>query len=167
LSATAKKNSAPHTAYIGLGSNIEPEKNLPEAVRRLSELTEVAAVSSAWRAPAIGQAAPEFLNAAAKVLTDLPASKLKENILRMIEAQLGRVRGPDKFAPRPIDLDILVFNDELLDQDLWRYAHLAVPLAEIYPSYRNGEETLKQAAEQLEAKGGIEKQELILMQRQK
>lgn len=152
MSATAQKNSATHTAYIGLGSNIEPEKNLPEAIRKLSERTDVVAISSAWRAAAVGKPAPDFLNAAAKIHTDLPADELQKNVLRKIEAELGRVRGPDKFAPRTIDLDILVFDDTQIDEDLWRFAHLTVPLAEIYPEYTNpAGESLKEVAKRLKS----------------
>jgi 2-amino-4-hydroxy-6-hydroxymethyldihydropteridine diphosphokinase len=158
LNATATKSSAKHTAYIGLGSNIEPEKYLPLAIRKLSERIQVEAVSSAWKAPAVGKPAPDFLNAAAKVLTELSADELKTNVLRKIEAELGRVRGQDKFAPRTIDLDILVFDDAQVDEDLWRYAHLAVPLAEIYPDYKNAAaESLITVAKRLEAEGGLQK----------
>jgi 2-amino-4-hydroxy-6-hydroxymethyldihydropteridine diphosphokinase len=159
LNATATKSKTKHTAYIGLGSNIEPEKNLPLAIHKLSERTQVEAVSSVWRAPAVGKPAPDFLNAVVKVHTDLAAEDLKTNILRKIEAELGRVRGPDKFAPRTIDLDILVFDEDQLDEDLWRYAHLAVPLAEILPDYKNAAgESLTVIAKRLEAKGELEKQ---------
>lgn len=53
--------------------------------------------------------------------------------LRAIESQLGRVRTGDKFAPHSIDLDVLLMDDTLIDPDLWKYAHLAVPVAELLP----------------------------------
>lgn len=168
MNAATKKSSAALTAYIGLGSNIEPEKNLPLAIRKLSERTEVASVSSAWRAPAVGKTAPDFLNAAAKIQTKLSADDLKSNILRKIEAELGRVRGPDKFAPRTIDLDILIFDDAQVDEDLWRYAHLAIPLAEIYPEYKKASgASLREVAMRLEAESEIKKQDLSLRQQSK
>ena len=57
-------------------------------------------------------------------------------MLRPIEAELDRRRGPDKFVPRTIDLDVLIFDERELHADIWRYAYLAVPIAEIYPDYR-------------------------------
>lgn len=165
MSAAAKTDGA-HTAYVGLGSNVEPEKNLPRAIRVLAEKTDLVVVSSVWLAPAVGNPAPDFLNAAAKIRTPLSANELKEKILRPMEAQLGRQRGPDKFAPRPIDLDIVIFDEECLDADLWELAHLAVPLAAIYPNYFNATtgEMLQETANRLETKSKIAKQALDLRQ---
>lgn len=160
MNAAATDQTAEHIAYIGLGSNIEPEKYLPLAIQKLKERAEVLSVSSAWRAPAVGKPAPDFLNAAVKLGTPLTEEELKQKILRPIEEYLGRVRGPDKFAPRTIDLDVVVFDDEQLDPDLWKYAHLAVPLAEIYPGYLNPKtgERLEESARKLEMGTGIKKQ---------
>lgn len=52
-------------------------------------------------------------------------------VLRPIEAQLGRIRTTDPNAPRTIDLDILIFDDQLIEPDLWILAHLCVPTAQI------------------------------------
>lgn len=158
MSAKADREGQ-HIAYIGLGSNIEPNKNLPLAVQHLREQTELLDVSSAWRAPAIGKPAPEFFNAAAKIRIPFSANELKEIILRPIEAELGRKRSPDKYAPRTIDLDILLFDNQALDPEIWELAHLAVPLAEVYPNYFNAAtgEPLQEVANRLEAKSKIEK----------
>ena len=79
--------------------------------------------------------------------------------LRKIEADLGRVRTADKYAPRTIDLDLSLFGDQVLsgsdyqvpDPELTRLAHLAIPLAELAPEYRhpNLEGTLRQIADRL------------------
>jgi 2-amino-4-hydroxy-6-hydroxymethyldihydropteridine pyrophosphokinase len=118
---------------LGLGSNIDPEQNLPEALRRLSGQVEIVAVSSLWKTVAVGSAGPVFLNAAARVLTGMDRDALKTGLLLPLEASLGRIRSADKNAPRPIDLDILVFNGEVLDDSIFKLDHLILPLAELLP----------------------------------
>lgn len=119
-----------HIAYIGLGSNIEPKTNIARALQALRERTTVFCESSVWHSPALGTDGPDFLNAAVKIETDLNAETLKTTLLREIEHDLGRRRVADKFAPRTIDLDILIYDGTILDEHLWNYAHLTVPLAE-------------------------------------
>ena len=94
--------------------------------------TRVLCVSSVWRAPALGTTGPDFINAVVKLETALSADDLKSQVLRPIEAKLGRHRSQNKNATRTIDLDILIFNDEVIDPHIWDYAHLAVPLAECF-----------------------------------
>ena len=118
---------------IELGSNISPEINIPKAAARLYEIFTVLAISSAWETPPVGCCGcGNYINAAMLVESSATADELK-NQLREIESQLGRVRTNDKFSPRPIDLDVLLIDDELIEPDLWRYAHLAVPVAELLP----------------------------------
>jgi 2-amino-4-hydroxy-6-hydroxymethyldihydropteridine diphosphokinase len=120
-----------NTVILGLGSNISPEQNLPEALRKLSEYVTISAVSSLWETAAVGSSGPVFLNAAAIVTTDLDFYSLKENVLGKIESVLGRIRVEDKNAPRTIDLDILVFNQEIMDKNLFKLDHLILPTAEL------------------------------------
>jgi len=138
-------------AFITLGSNIQPTYYLPRAVQLLAKYTRLGGVSRVYQtAPrtADGQidaAQGYFLNAAVRVETDLPAVDLKYTVLRMIEAQLDRVRTADKFAPRTIDLDIALFNSDVLkldtadrklnipDPDILTRAHVALPLADLAP----------------------------------
>lgn len=131
-------------ALLSLGSNIEPRRHLPEAVRRLAATpgVRVCAVSSVWRSPAVGSDGPDFLNAALLLETELPPARLKSEVLRPLEAALGRVRGADRNAPRTIDLDISLY-DALVDPELGlpdpeiaERAHLALPLAELAPDAR-------------------------------
>lgn len=125
----------PRPVYLGLGSNIAPKTNLPRAIRLLQETVTLIAHSTAWQNPAVGSDGPDFVNAAALILTDQMPQTLKEKLLRPLEARLGRVRTAHKNAPRPIDLDILIDDGALVDANIWKYAHLAVPLAELYPDY--------------------------------
>lgn len=58
---------------------------------------------------------------------------LKLNVLRRLEQELGRVRTDDKNAPRPMDLDIIVYNGLVVEEALWERAYVALPVAELAP----------------------------------
>ena len=130
-------------AFIALGSNIDPETNLPLAAARLSELGNLIAVSKVYQNPAIAdEPQPDYLNAAVLIETTLDPLTIRDK-LREIEADLGRIRTEDKFAPRTIDLDLCLLGDRVLDHelisipdpDLLKRAHLAVTLAELRPDF--------------------------------
>lgn len=161
LNAPAAAKPAQYTAYISLGSNIEPERNLPRALALLQERSEVEAVSSAWRSAAVGSPSPEFLNAAVRLRTPLKEAALKQ-LLRSIESDLGRVRGPDPNAPRPIDLDILLFDGILREEGIWRSAHLALPMSELLPELADPQgQALKDCAARLQSNTDIKQVEGI------
>jgi len=147
-----------HDAYLNLGSNIEPEYHLWEALRLLRGQGEVKAVSSAWQSHAFGSDGPDFLNACVLFLTPLEAGELKTRIIRPIETQLGRVRGPDKNAPRTIDIDIILFDDAPFGGEFWTNAFVVVPLADIYPDFHHpfSYERLEQAAAHMRRQTWIE-----------
>jgi 2-amino-4-hydroxy-6-hydroxymethyldihydropteridine diphosphokinase len=134
-----------------LGSNINPEENIQRALRKLGQIFPVEGVSEVWETPAVGSDGPNFLNAAMVITTSLDARTLKERVLRPLEARLGRVRTADKNAPRTLDIDIVAWNALILDHEVWRQAHLAVPVAELLPCYQSDEtgEYLEQAARRL------------------
>ncbi len=124
-----------HCAYLNLGSNIQPELNLPKATQMLRERGEIRAVSRAWESKSVGIHGPNFLNACVLFLTDLQPVELKEQVIRPIEAELGRIRYADKNAPRTIDIDIVLFDETPLNMEYWNYAFVAVPLAELIPDF--------------------------------
>jgi len=146
-------------ALIGLGSNIDPDRNLPVALDLLSELTHIIQRSSIWKTRAVGSSGPDYLNAAALIKTSLSYEELKSDVLSVIETQLGRVRSANKYMDRTIDLDVLVFNGYEMDPELWTQAHVAVPAAQLLPDLRNTEtgETLAASSKRLSKKADLEK----------
>ena len=147
-------------AYLSLGSNIEPTINLVKAVKLLAKKNQLVAVSSVWETSPLGTTdQPNYLNAAAIVDTQLTAEQLKHDI-KKIEHGLGRIRQLDKFAPRPIDIDIILFNQQIFmlgqrqipDPELLERSFVAIPLAEIAPDFVHPElnqsiEALRQAVD--------------------
>ena len=150
--------------FISLGSNIEPEHNLPEAIRLLAEHCSLVAISPIYETAPVGTTEQaNFLNAAVLLETELSAQRLKREVLQPIEQQLKRVRTADKNAPRTIDLDITLFGNQVLelgtrhlpDPELLRYPHIAQPLADLAPQLRHPEtgQTLAEIAQSLPTKG--------------
>jgi 2-amino-4-hydroxy-6-hydroxymethyldihydropteridine diphosphokinase len=160
-------------AYLALGSNIEPEHHLREAVKRLAEYGEVRAASTVWETAPVGFAGqPNFLNAAVLLATPLTAQALRAEVIPALEAALGRVRTENKSGPRTLDIDLVLFNREVLD--LGRH-HLpdpniavrpfvAIPLAEIAPDYVHPEtgQTLRAMAAGLAPKGMVRRPDVRL-----
>lgn len=142
-----------HQAYISLGSNIQPRENILEAMRLLREKVTVNTFSTIWETEAVGTSGPRFLNAAAWVSTPLSAEELKTRVLAEIEQSLGRVRTSDKYAPRTIDLDVIVFDEQVVDANLWTRDFLALPFAELRPDLEQPGEgrTLNQIAQAMRA----------------
>lgn len=153
-----------HEVCLLLGSNIAPEKYLPLSMALLQKQANLIQASSVWESPAIGSDGPNMLNAAVLALTRLNAGDLKEHLIRPIEAQLGRVRTADKNAPRTIDIDAILFDQKLLDPDLWRYAHRAVPVGELLPGFLSETgEYLKDAASRLARSASIRVRSDVLL----
>ena len=132
-------------AFLSLGSNLEPESNLPRAALGLRSLGRVLAVSSVYRNPAVGPTpGPDFLNAAVLLETAFSPHVLRTE-LRSLEARLGRLRTPDKYAPRLIDIDLVLYGDrvirdaewELPDPEVSSLPHLVIPLAELDPNHEH------------------------------
>jgi 2-amino-4-hydroxy-6-hydroxymethyldihydropteridine diphosphokinase len=153
---------------IALGSNIEPETNVPAAIAQLAHHPDMRLLASSptYVTPAVGadgtqSGQADFHNAAALIETSLHPAGLVDS-LRTIEHQLGRVRTNDKFAPRPIDLDIALVEDSVIDvdgrhipdPDVVRFPHIAVPLADIAADWRHPETgiTLGQIAQSFNIK---------------
>jgi 2-amino-4-hydroxy-6-hydroxymethyldihydropteridine diphosphokinase len=134
-------------AVLTLGSNIEKERNLPAAVALLREMTEVTAVAPIYESAPTGLLEqPNFFNTAVLIHTPLAPGQIKDELIVAIEQALGRVRQADKNAPRTIDLDLALYNDEVLDYvaqdgrsrhlpdpDIQKFAHVSLPIADLLP----------------------------------
>jgi len=108
-----------NTAVISVGSNIEPERNVESARELVAAEHELLASSDFVRtAPIDRPGQPDFLNGAFLVRTSLGRRQLRASLKR-IENRLGRQHGPDKFAARRIDLDIVVWNGLVVDSDYY------------------------------------------------
>ena len=131
------------TAFVGIGSNLgDRETNLRRAIELLDEEEgiEVAAVSEIRETEPVGPVAQgPFLNGAVEVETSLPPRELLERLLS-VEERLGRVR-VERFGPRTIDLDLLVYGEQVLDEPGLTLPHPRLherrfalePLAELAP----------------------------------
>lgn len=154
-------------AYVSLGSNIDPVKNLQAAVNRLRDYGTVTAISSVYQTPPYGEMnQPDFLDVVVEIYTGMLPADFKVNVLRKIEDELGRTRDPAlKYGPLTLDMDIMLWGDRAFafGDKPWRvpnagitqYAADAIPLAEIAPDVIHPEtgETLAQIAARLDAVG--------------
>ena len=131
-------------ALIAIGSNIEPEQNIPLALERLSREIRIRDVSAFYWSEAVGRAGQaRFLNGACAIITSLRPRALKYDMLRGIERAMGRIRTSDKYAARAIDLDIALYGNESIDEegllipdpDISARPFLAIPLAELAPDW--------------------------------
>jgi len=126
-----------NSACISIGSNIEPIHNTQQALILLQSMVQVERVSRAWVIPSFGSPGPNFVNFAVQISTGMTRDELKEKVIAEIEHRLKRVRSSDKNAPRTIDLDIILFNDELVDTEIWRRPYIALPVADLVPGLVN------------------------------
>jgi 2-amino-4-hydroxy-6-hydroxymethyldihydropteridine diphosphokinase len=149
-----------HRVYLDLGSNLEPEKNIPRAIELLREFGTIESVSSVWETESVGYAGPNFLNVCVLLRTPLNAEQIKYEINRPIEAQIGRVRGKDRNAPRQIDIDIVLFDETPHNKQTWNQAFVVVPLAELLPEFKTPSgEKLSDFAKQLQSQVWMRKRE--------
>jgi 2-amino-4-hydroxy-6-hydroxymethyldihydropteridine diphosphokinase len=126
--------------WLSLGSNQDREASIRGAVASLRADFGELVLSSVYESPAEGFSGAPFLNLVAGIETDLGVAEI-DGILRRIEDAHGRIRGPDKFAPRTLDIDLLTYGDtvgtldgrDLPRDEILRYAFVLGPLAEVAP----------------------------------
>ncbi|MGO3055374.1 MAG: 2-amino-4-hydroxy-6-hydroxymethyldihydropteridine diphosphokinase [Halomonas sp.] len=127
----AEQDTALHECLISIGSNIEPELNVTQALNLLRIECDLVAHSQAIRTPPVGFLdQPDFLNAALLIRTALTYEAFRL-YLKAVENRLGRVHGPIKSGPRTMDLDIVAWNGELLDQGYFEYDYVRLPVDEV------------------------------------
>ncbi|NLF51352.1 MAG: 2-amino-4-hydroxy-6-hydroxymethyldihydropteridine diphosphokinase [Leptolinea sp.] len=144
-----------------LGSNIDPAINIRQGARLLSEKVNIIHSSSVWITPAEGTSGPDFYNAAVLCETPMTEETLKLNILRPLEELLGRVRTHDKFAPRTIDMDVIIKDGKILDARLWNTAFILLPIAEIASDLRDPStgKSIRELAKAMEPISGARKKD--------
>ncbi len=134
--------TVPVEAYVAVGSNIAPEGNIAAAIDLLAREASMASISMFYWTRALGDPGlPDFLNGVVGIKTSTPPDALKYDVLRGIESRLGRVRSDDKFAPRCIDLDVLLWGGAVMDTEGLRLPDpeirarpfVAAPLLELAP----------------------------------
>ncbi|HVP20653.1 MAG TPA: 2-amino-4-hydroxy-6-hydroxymethyldihydropteridine diphosphokinase [Anaerolineaceae bacterium] len=132
-----------NAAYLLMGSNIDPVQNTRQALALLRARVRIVEMSNAWETPSFGSPGPNYINLAIHIETDCDAKELKTDVIRDIERNLGRVRTADKNAPRTIDIDLIIFNDELLVNAIWVHPHIMLPMAELIPDLRRPQDGIK------------------------
>jgi 2-amino-4-hydroxy-6-hydroxymethyldihydropteridine diphosphokinase len=129
-------------AFVAIGSNINPAENVRKALRLLAHEVRLVEISTVYRTDPEGR--PEqspYYNCVIGIETDVPPKELKHRILRRIEEELGRRRSEDQYAPRTIDLDLVLYGDlnfktedlTLPDPEILHRPFLAIPLGELVP----------------------------------
>lgn len=130
-----------HRAYLSLGSNLDRERNFADAIERIGARRRILRESRRLDTPAVGcPGAADFLNSVIEIETNDSPEELFR-FCRGIEATLGRTRGSDKNAPRPIDIDILLYDDltvthrdfQIPYPGMEKYGFVMTPLAELIP----------------------------------
>ena len=142
-----------HTAYLSLGSNLEPGRYLRAAVAALEAEFAGVRISPVYRFPAVGYSGPDFLNAAAVLETARDAHALNA-WLHALEDAHGRDRSGPRYSDRTLDIDIVLFDDLVAEgpgpatpagttpilrvpRDELRHAFVLKPLADIAPDARH------------------------------
>lgn len=131
--------------YLGLGSNLGDRRaNLQAALRSLRRAGSVVRVSSLYETAPVGPEQPMFYNAACEFETDMRPRELLR-FVQGVEREMGRRRDDERWGPRPIDIDILLYGDEVVDEEglviphpeMRSRAFVLVALAEIASEVRH------------------------------
>ena len=128
-------------ALIGMGSNIDPEKYLTDAAYEMRTRFSACSFSSVYRSKAVGMEGDDFLNACC-LIENVPSRTELVRWFKDMEDRCGRDRSEGSWKPRTLDLDLIIYGDEVLDDDLFRYPHVYVPASELidmdFPSPEKG-----------------------------
>jgi 2-amino-4-hydroxy-6-hydroxymethyldihydropteridine diphosphokinase len=127
--------------YVSVGSNIDKAKNIDAGLNSLREMFGELSVSPIYETAAVGFDGDNFYNLVVGFESDLSAHAVFQ-ILRELEFKHGRSSNSQKFSPRSLDLDLLLYGDEIIDDgilklprdDIEKYAFVLQPLADIAPN---------------------------------
>lgn len=128
------------TVYVSIGSNVDAEQNLRIAAAELRRRFGAVALSGTYRNTAVGFEGDDFLNLVAAFESAQSPAEIQKQI-EEIHDMTGRQRGNEKFAARPLDIDLLLYGDRVIDDppikiprtDVLEYAFVLGPLAELVP----------------------------------
>ncbi len=139
---SARSAAAPVTVFVSAGSNVQPAKNIRMALQRLRHRFGPLTLSSVYRNKAAGFAGDDFLNLVIGFTTSESPDVIIEELERLHD-EAGRVRGPNAFAPRTLDLDLLLYGDHAIEEvkiprpDIVNCSFVLGPLAELAPNLRH------------------------------
>ncbi len=130
----------PHQVYVSIGSNIQPSHNIHSGVRALREIYGELQVSPVYESAAVGFTGDNFYNLVVGFQTQEEALAVNQ-CLAEIETAHHRQRGHEKFSSRTLDLDLLLYDQQIIEQDklrlprdeILKYAFVLRPLADIFP----------------------------------
>ena len=133
-------NGVMSEVFASLGSNREREINITSAVASISRCFGPLICSKVYRSKAVGFAGNDFFNMVLSFQTEAGPLQVRE-VFRRIEAEHGRTRQEKKFAPRTLDIDLILYDDQVIDEeqlrlphtDILEYAFVLRPLSEIAP----------------------------------
>jgi 2-amino-4-hydroxy-6-hydroxymethyldihydropteridine diphosphokinase len=117
---------------------MEPEQHIPQALHDLEAIFGELRVSPIYESEAVGLEGDNFHNLVAGIYTDLSPRELVV-VLRQLEARHGRKRAPDKFASRTLDIDLLTYGEQIIDDgriqlprdEIMKYAFVLLPLSDV------------------------------------
>ena len=126
--------------YLGLGSNVDPERNLRLGIRQLRERFGDLELSNVYRSAAVGFEGSDFLNLVVGLETDVSPEEI-DACIEAIHELAGRRRGAEKFSSRSLDIDLLLHGDLVRDApapslpraDILEYSFVLRPLFDIAP----------------------------------
>lgn len=130
--------------FVSVGSNVEKEKNIVAGLNSLRETFSNLLISPIYETEAVGFAGDNFYNLVVSFESDFSAREIFET-LRELEFKHGRVKNSQKFSPRTLDLDLLLYGDEIIENatlklprlDIEKYLFVLRPLADIAPNLKH------------------------------
>ena len=124
-----------HRVVVSVGSNIEPEVNVSASKQVLSNETNLIDSADAIETAPVGyQDQPNFLNTAYLIETSLSHQAFNA-FLKSVEDRLGRERGPIKSGPRTIDLDIIIWDGDVVTSDYYDHEYVSVPVNQLVKAH--------------------------------
>ncbi len=126
--------------YLGIGSNIDPEENLRLGIRELRRVFGEIELSAVYASAAVGFEGADFLNMVVGLQSDDSPGAIQGQV-ELIHDLAGRERGAGRFSSRPLDIDLLLYDDQVVDEpalklprcDVLEYSFVLRPLAELDP----------------------------------